>query len=43
MLPCVDLGRALNALGRWLPDHRDRQRALRDIPLRLFAFGKATS
>jgi predicted TIM-barrel fold metal-dependent hydrolase len=33
-----DLGRVLKALGRWLPDRRDRQRVLWDNPFRLFGF-----
>ena len=36
-----DLGRVLKALGRWLPDRRDRQRVLWDNPFRLFGFGEA--
>lgn len=34
-----DLGGVLKALGRWLPDPRDRQRVLWDNPFRLFGFG----
>jgi len=34
-----DLSGVLKALGRWLPDPRDRQRVLWDNPVRLFGFG----
>jgi predicted TIM-barrel fold metal-dependent hydrolase len=37
-----DLGRVLKALGRWLPDRRDRQRVLWDNPFRLFGFEGVT-